>query len=315
MAADYVLFLHGVNTREDVANPAYADALFTRIVQDSSKELQLKKVALYWGDVAKVQEEKLRQTYLRSEKWPQFWFLHERENLLLQFMGDAVLYISRYVGAQIVETLKNQLAERLTGYQADDRLHLVSHSLGTVILFDLLFSSRWEAPDAPGRENAAWIRSLLYGVEPDPMQGIRIASVHTMGSPLGLFSLMDVDPSEQNRPGATHDITPRLQVFLEGLSKAREGKPLPWLNFAHPGDPLAYPIDPLLYDMVDGEKRYLAIRDQLAPSSTLLDDALALVKQQMIAMADFPNAHNSYWENEEVAKLIAEQINLSAQTP
>jgi len=314
MATDYVLFLHGVHTRQKVANPAYADSLFANIVRHSASSLQLKKIALYWGDVAQVQEDKLKNTYLRSETWPTFWFLNARENLLLQFIGDTVLYISRYIGAQIVMTLKNQIGDGLKGYQSDDRLHLVTHSLGTIILFDLLFSSRWEAPEAPGRDNAAWIRNVFYGVLPNPSQGIRVASVHTLGSPIGLFSLIDVDLSEQNRPDATHDITPRLQVFLQSLAQVREGKPLPWLNFAHSGDPLAYPLNPLLYDMVDGEKRFLTIQDYVAPTTGLLDKVLTLVKQSMIALVDFPHAHNSYWQNEEVAKLIAQTISASAQT-
>jgi hypothetical protein len=233
----------------------------------------------------------------------------------LQFIGDTVLYISRYVGAQILEKLKNQIDDGLKGSQSDDRLHLVTHSLGTIILFDLLFSSRWDAPEAPGRDNAAWIRSVIYGVEPNPLQGIRVASVHTMGSPIGLFSLMDVDPSEQNRKDATHDITPRLQLFLQRQTQVWGGKPLPWLNFAHPGDPLAYPLDPLLYDMVAGEKPFLTIQDHVAPTTGLLDKVLALIKQNIIALVDFPDAHNSYWQNEEVAKLIAQTISASVQTP
>lgn len=314
MATNYVLFLHGVNTRQKVTDPAYADSLFANIVRHSASSLQLKKIALYWGDVAQAQEDKLKKTYRRSAAWPTFWFLNARENLLLQFIGDTVLYLSRYVGAQIVEKLKNQIDDGLKGYQSDDRLHLVTHSLGTIILFDLLFSSRWDAPEAPGRDNVAWIRSLIYGVAPNPLQGIRVASVHTMGSPIGLFSLMDVDLSEQNRPDATHDITPRLQVFLKSLAQIRDGKPLPWLNFAHPGDPLAYPLNPLLYDIVDGEKRFLTIQDHVASTTSLLDMMLALVKQYTIALADFPNAHNSYWQSEEVAKLIAQTISASAQT-
>jgi hypothetical protein len=309
-----VLFLHGVNTRPTITHLDYADALFKLIARHSASSLQLKQITLYWGDVAQAQEDKLKNTYLRSQTWPTFWFLNAREKLLLQFIGDTVLYLSRYVGAQIVENLKNQMDEGLKGYQSDDRLHLVTHSMGTIILFDLLFSTRWDAPEAPGRDNAAWIRSVIYGVEPNPLQGIRVASMHTMGSPIGLFSLMDVDQSEQNRPDATHDITPRLQVFLKNLAQVREGKPLPWLNFAHPGDPLAYPLDPLLYDMVDGEKRFLTIQDHVAPTTGWLDKMLALVKKYMIALVNFPNAHISYLQNEEVAKLIAQTISASAQT-
>ncbi len=318
MVTDYVLFVHGVNTRQNAYDPIYADGLFANIqaqIARSAPSMQLKKLPLYWGDVTRDAEAQLKQTYEQSPTWRQFWFRDRRESLLLQFIGDTALYTSRYIGAKIVEVLKDQVVPILSACQPDDRLHVVTHSLGTIILFDVLFSSRWDPPEAPGHDSVMHIRSVVYGIEPNALQGIRIASLHTMGSPLGLYSLMDVDKSEQNQPFATHDITPRLQQFLWRLAQARGGRPLPWWNFAHPGDALAYPLIPLLYDLVDAERRYLAIQDQITHPMGWLDSVLGLVRQSTIALVDFFTAHRSYWQNQEVAAVIARTIRESVQTP
>jgi len=318
MVTDYVVFVHGVNTRENAYDPNYADGLFANIqaqITSSASSLQLKKVPLYWGDVTKDEETQLQQTYERSPTWPQFWFREVRDTLLLQFIGDTALYLSRYVGAKIVATLKDQMLAALGAPQPDDRLHLVTHSLGTIIFFDVLFSSRWDPPEAPGHDSVMQIRNLVYGIQPKVLEGIRSASFHTMGSPLGLYSLMDVDKSEQNRPFATHDITPRLQQFLRSLAQERGGRALPWWNFAHPGDPLAYPLVPLLYELLAIEQRYLAIQDQITHPMGLLDAVLGLINQSPIALLDTFTAHNSYWESQEVAIVIARTIRESAQPP
>jgi len=85
------------------------------------------------------------------------------------------------------------------------------------------------------------------------------------------------------------------------------------VNFAHPGDPLAYPLDPLLYNIVDGEKRYLAVHDQITPPMAWFERLLGLLRQGAIALLDFSVAHSSYWRNKEVAALIAHTIRESAQ--
>src|SRR5437667_260779 len=198
MVTDYVVFMHGVSTRENAYDPDYADHLFANIqeqITSRASSLQLKKVPLYWGDVTKDEEAQLKQTYERSPTWPQFWFRNARETLLLQFIGDAALYISRYVGAKIVEKLKDQLLGSLD----------------------------------------------------------------------------------------THDVTQRVQQFRRILAQARGGRPRPWSGFAHPGDPLADPLVPLLYEVLAIEQPYLTIHDQISHPIGLLDRVLGLISQSPIA--------------------------------
>ncbi|HKF38440.1 MAG TPA: hypothetical protein VKB35_16200 [Ktedonobacteraceae bacterium] len=104
MSTDYLLFIHGVNTRESASDPTYANQLFDLIkgqARQRAAGLQPQKVALYWGDVARDAEEQLKSTYQQAPTWPQFWFQRTREKLLLQFIGDVVLYISRAESAHV----------------------------------------------------------------------------------------------------------------------------------------------------------------------------------------------------------------------
>ena len=321
MATDYILFNHGVNTRETRPQPSYADPLFNLIQRyyHNPQGRALKKIALYWGDVNEDEEQDLLKTYRASAIWQKLWFLQFREQQLLQFVGDAALYISRSCGASVADALEKQAAAELQGYGSrDDRLHIVTHSMGTIILFDMLFSARWDPVDAPGHDSVAAIRSGLFGVSPNPGQGIRLGSISTMGSPIGFFSLMDVNQSMEDARDAngniisTHDITPRLEKLLDSLFK-ESGKKLPWYNFLHPGDPIAYPLEKLLPKLVDGKSQYIDIQDILTHLTTLSDLVAEPFSQTLVALLHGGEAHNSYWQSDLVAQQIAQVIERAVQ--
>jgi hypothetical protein len=317
MATDYVLFNHGVNTRDVRPQPTYADPLFDLIERyyDHPQGRTLKKIALYWGDVNEKEEQDLLKSYQSSSIWEKLWFLQFREKQLLQFTGDAALYISRAVGYKVADALKEQAIAGLQGYDPnEDRLHIVTHSMGTVILFDILFSARWDPDYIPGHSSVEVIRAGLFGVAPNPTQGIRLGSISTMGSPIGFFSLLDVTPGPQEMQDAeghilsTHDITPRLQQLLENLYQALGKKKLPWYNFVHPGDPIAYPLEKLLPQLVDAESRYIDIQDILTHTTSLSDLLTEPVSQTLFALLHGGEAHNSYWQLDQVAQQIAQAI-------
>jgi len=306
MATDYILFIHGVNTREVREQPEYADPLF-KLLQETKPDL--KKVALYWGKVNETAETDLLNKLHASPLWSQMWFRTFREKQILQFAGDAALYISRGIGARVINTLKTQALEGLKNAQPNDHLHLVTHSWGTVILFDLLFASRWDDEKVPGHDDVMAIRDTIYGVSgknPNPLQGIQVASLHTMGSPVAIFSLMDMSPGKDNTDStSSHDITPKLQKLLESLHEARKGEKLPWRNYIHPGDPIAYTLEELMSSLVDGDKRYLDIRDLITQEAGLFD---FLTEQTVLALLHGGDAHGSYWNSKKVAQEISSVI-------
>jgi len=191
MATDYVLFIHGVTVREP--EPAtYANGLFASIskyVEQKKSQNKnggrpsrtLKKVPLYWGNVGVPQEQALLAEYRSSSLWNRFWFRPLREGAFLRFTGDTALYLSRYVGGKVADKLKADAEQALgvgplDSFQPDpeDRLHLVAHSLGAVILFDILFSARWgqAGEGIPGWDSVQALRRAIYGVEPDSEKGI-----------------------------------------------------------------------------------------------------------------------------------------------
>ncbi|MBU7586027.1 MAG: hypothetical protein KAF91_24670 [Nostoc sp. TH1S01] len=334
MATDYVLFIHGVTIR----NRNYADKLFERLEQ-SAGDRKFQKIALYWGDVNTPAENHLLGELHSSSDWNQMWFRDFREQTILPFTGDAALYISRHVGAKVVHQLKMQAVDGgLDKAKDEDRLHLVTHSWGTVILFDILFASRWEDKNVPGHDDVMAIRDVIFGVDGekcDRDHGVKIASIHTMGSPVAIFSLTDVKsdqdetssrsshditPNGQTFMGhnetslrSSHDITPKLQTLLKSLQEARPREKLPWWNYIHPGDPIAYPLQKLMEGLVDGYTEDLEVKDVLTQSTGWLENLAGL---PLFAQTPLPlllsllpdNPHGSYWRNDDVIKKIIQIV-------
>jgi hypothetical protein len=67
VATDYVVFIHGVNPHQGRFQPSYADELFS-FIQNASETSprNLKKVVLYWEDVAREEEQMLLREYQQS---------------------------------------------------------------------------------------------------------------------------------------------------------------------------------------------------------------------------------------------------------
>ena len=321
MATDHILFIHGVNTRDEKEDPAYANKLIQKLNQTIDGNITLNPIPLYWGDVGSQAQADLLNLLEDSPAWKKLWFKEFRAKQLLQFAGDAAVYISRYVGSQVVDRLNQQANDGLKSFnQNEDRLHLVTHSWGTVILFDILFAARWDREDIPGHESAQQIRDTLFGVAPNIDTGLRLASVHTMGSPIALFSLIDVARGNEEARGEqelttdrgnkvnTHDITPRLEKLLESLFEKRQRMPLPWRNFIHPGDPVAWPLEKVMPHLVDRDSKYLEIKDIVTNNADLSDFLTQPISQSYLALLHGGDAHGSYWDSQQVANEIAQTI-------
>lgn len=325
MATDYILFVHGVNTRTKPESPDYAKELIAKIHQsnqDLKASLNFEMVPLYWGDVMTDAEEQLRTWFKESPIYKNFWFKDFRDNQLLRFAGDAALYISRYIGSDVVEQLKTQAILGLKDFQPEDRLHLVTHSWGTVILFDIFFAGRWDNEDIPGHKSAEVIRNQLFGIEPLPNTGIRIASIHTMGSPIAIANLINLK-REKMEPGQeltdikiettfTHDITLRLEKLLKTLYATRNTK-LPWRNFAHPGDPIANPLATVIPKLLDSRQEYLDIQDVLVNGSGPLEWLAKPMSGTFLSLINGGSAHSSYWQSKQVAQTITQTIQQTAK--
>jgi len=310
MAIDYVLFIHGVNNRDEQGVRRNFGQLFDRIrasVNDPSRNL--KPIYLFWGNVGAEPTQALNEGLKASPQWSKFWFQDFRTQQIVPFVGDAALYLSRYASAQIVRQFITQAAQQMGMSQeglraapySGDRIHFVTHSWGTVILFDILFAPRWEAAevDSETRQNVERIRTAFFGVGNDENRqlGFPIASIHTMGSPIALFSLLNIAGSR------SFNLTPNLKDLLESLSRLT-GKPLPWYNYAHPGDPIAYPLAGVLPLLLEEARKDVKIADVVTQGSFFWQ----LFSQTLLPILDGGNAHGSYWDNREVSATIAQVI-------
>ncbi len=313
MATDYLLFVHGVKTRNASEFRSLATNLFDgikRSVSDPSRVLI--PVFFFWGDLNLGPQQALLKGFEASPRWQDFWFRDFRTQQVLEFVGDAALYLSRHVGSELVKQLRASMVEAFKDVQPGDRLHLVTYSWGTVILFDILFAARWEDEklDEGVRTSVQRIRNLLFGIPLDgktPIpdanvyKGLPVASIHTMGSPIALFSLISVSGE------STHDLTPKLKDLLENLQNSRQ-KPLPWRNYAHPGDPIAYPLEGVMPLLLDANTAAVQVQDVITQKGNLLTRPFSQTIAPLLSGGD---AHGSYWKSDTVAKMIGETIRLA----
>jgi len=309
MATDYVLFIHGVNVRNRAAYETQANAMFQTIKATLNNPARtLKPVILYWGNVGEPSTNALLRGLEASSKWKDFWFQDLRKTQVLPFVGDAAMYLSRYISSATVKQIADQAFEQiglpleeLIHPPTGDRLHLVTHSWGTVVLFDILFATRWEDPDLfpATRELVENIRRGFFGVgsATEKNYGIPLGSIHTMGSPIALFNLINVGGP------VSFDLTPKLQEFLEALQTKMQ-KPLAWKNYAHPGDPIAYPLEGVMPLLLDKAQKLVDIEDIMSPSGLIG----GLFGQTIFPILNGGKAHGSYWTEPKVAQAIGKVI-------
>lgn len=298
---DYLLFIHGVSIREKREPSEYATELFN-LVKKHLPTKNLVEIPLYWGDITEGDLKLLEQKWESSATWRKLWFQNFRKNQLLRFVGDAALYISRTVGAHAVQAMYIQAAKSLNGFNPhEDRLHIVAHSWGAVILFDILFASRWDEPNQPGIDAVKKIRRFVYGV-PDEVgkkenieNGLKIASIHTMGSPLALYQLLA-------DPGSSHGVGKGLNDMLACYGN----KGLIWRNFLHPGDPITHPFETVLPTLLN-DSRLVDIHDLVVPLRGLEYFLLPLA-QFWFSLAYGGKAHGSYFDSNFIATEIAKSI-------
>lgn len=308
MPTDYVLFVHGVKTRSADDIKRIANSLLKQVTNCMAKDsCQLQLIVPFWGDLNLEATDDLRTGLKKSSKWKDIWFQDFRSGLLMDFVGDAALYISRHVGSQVVQRLQEEAAEVLKNAKPGDRLHLITHSWGTVILFDILFAARWEDPklDVSTRDRVEMIRRTLFGLPPDPKQGIHLASIHTMGSPIALFSLLNVTGR------SSHDLTPKLKELLGSLHSLKK-RPLAWKNYVHPGDPIAYPLEGVLPQLLDESADFVRIEDLICYKKDLVNWLTKPFRQTLLPMLGGGDAHQYYFESDVVARTIARVIEASA---
>ncbi|MCF4967866.1 hypothetical protein [Nostoc sp. CMAA1605] len=212
-------------------------------------------------------------------------------------MGDAFTYLNIERGAKIRETITLHLNELIQDYPDENELHIVAHSMGTVILWDMLFSDKFSSGDS-----AFMFRDLING-------RVKLKSITTMGSPILLFNMiLDIKKHQ------IHD-------FMSDFTQQN----LRWTNIIHASDLIAYPLGASL--KINNVPNLLINDKFISTSANDLETTVRAVAafpaveaaskmnaniNQVLYMASLASgaadAHINYWHCPQTAKIIVDNI-------
>jgi hypothetical protein len=224
-----IFFIHGVGTK----NANYANNLVKNINQNfirTEQETEALFYSSFWGNLF---NNKKSQTINFIEKdvveaiskhkipkWLQkdvYRYKERRFQFINEFLGDFLIYQNPLRGQSIRDIVIQQFLQFVEDHPQKNEVHLVAHSLGCLILWDLLFSQ-----ELKNDEKVSYFRQR--------MSKLGLESITTLGSPL-LFikQFLDIDFSP-------------LSSFVDA-NKTFDGEyALRWINVIHSSDVIAYPM-------------------------------------------------------------------------
>ncbi|MBD2059917.1 hypothetical protein H6F88_28670 [Oculatella sp. FACHB-28] len=237
-----VFFIHGVGTK----NASYADHLIRNTKSELFRQCTEQPVNFYssfWGNLFNNKKHQVVE-YLDKDisrfctNHPEYEdycsriyrYKQRREKLINNFLGDFLIYQNPKRGKMIRSAILEQFNQFLKDHPESQEIHFVAHSLGSFILWDLLFSD-----DLDSNDPAYLLREKLDQIE--------LASITTLGSPLlFLKQMFDLDFSAI----ATHLAKPK-KANLESSCKLR------WVNVIHSSDLVAYPLHAAIEKEISSE--------------------------------------------------------------
>lgn len=289
-----VFFLHGVATKDADYSKPLQNLLREEFVD--RKQSLPHFYAGFWGNVLKQTDQmwnwihrdlqEIKTIHPKIEIQEIFRYQEMREGFISQFFGDALTYFNSERGLDIRDTIAEQLYKFLKHHPQETDLHIVSHSLGTVILWDILFSDRFASDDP-----AYTIRSLIAASHQDSAGKVCLKSLTTMGSPILFFNMMLGVVPEQ----------------VETFAATYKTEPLRWLNLIHASDMIAYPLRSSLNT---ARIPHLFFQDQfIQVDANGAEKAARILGQAHAAIAvGISDAHSSYWRSCRTAKLVANNL-------
>jgi hypothetical protein len=292
-----IFFIHGVATRDC----EYADSLTNNLKKEVFNQTNILPYCYssFWGDTlndfAKVWNYVHQDLQLAKAKYPDrreddiFSYPDFRQGFLSKFIGDFLTYFNSQKGRSIRQKIAKQLYDFLKAHPNDNELHIISHSLGTVILWDILFSQRFIHDE---KEPALAIRKVIEGLEPiSPNRQVKLHSITTMGSPILLLNTM---------LGIKTEI---INNFAESYTE----KPLRWLNMIHASDLVAYPLTSSFGNNISPN---LLLRDEFIVEDANLWESMArtIGHSGMAIASGTGEAHVKYWDHPQCLQLLTDNI-------
>jgi len=287
-----VFFIHGVNTQQ----ASYANHL----IKNMRGELKNPKndpifYASFWGNQfnnLKHQMVSNIETDFRKacSMHPEHKILHkdmyryrdQRSQFINSFLGDFLVYQNKDRGQQIRRILLEQLNQCLKDHPNETELHFVAHSLGSLILWDLLFVEDLE------RDDPAFTFREIVG-------SMTVKSISPLGSPLLFFKqMLNLDFSDLH-----------LSSFLK---ENKSPYKLQWVNIIHSSDLVAYPLMAAIKSEISPD---IFFSDQYVwQDANSTEATLHLMSGQSdAAMAvAAEDAHSSYFKNNKDGRITARLI-------
>ena len=290
-----VFFIHGVATHD----VKYGDKLKSLIKEEfDQRDKPLPYFySSFWGDVLRdvgkiwnwihqdLQE--VKRDYPQTSIDDIFRYRKFREGFLSEFGGDFLSYLNPERGALIRKLIAQQLYDFLKNNPEETELHIVTHSLGSVILWDVLFSERLNSKDPVN-----YIRAMIKGfIQTGKTKKIELKSITTMGEPiLFLNTMLEVSPDK-----------------VKQFANSYQNEPLRWINIIHSSDLVAYPLRSSLNL---NSSDHLFLRDEyISTDANLAEKTARAVGQLDAAMAlGVADAHGWYWHCPRTAILITDNI-------
>ena len=286
----HVVVIHGMG--EGDRSEGYSLPLQTLIAKHMGPAADsLRYHEVNWADIGQAEETRLLAQNILPSKWHPFDVFQLGDSLmegvdrlrgmstefrkfLINSIGDVFTYLTPPGKQAIQERVKQKIfearAEQIeAGVSGSHYVSVLAHSLGSVGIYDL---ARYFGETQEGREEVGTAA---------------LANLFTFGSPLALFSLL-----EYGQPRPVADAS--QSVLADGQSAQQDPHPysqrgirldLPegaWLNFYDQQDAVACTLHDLYAPQND-------VRDRPVQTGVL-------------------HAHTRYWENDDMAREIAEQL-------
>jgi hypothetical protein len=279
----FVFFIHGVSTK----NSSYADALIKNIKKEIAKRQPKNEIdfySSYWGNLFNNKkhqiiaciEEDFSRACDKHQEYKQYHndiyrYKRRREQLISNFLGDFLIYQNPERGKAIRRAILEQLNQFIRDHPGDNQIHFIAHSLGSIILWDLLFS------DTLTRGDPAFIFR-------EQLNPINLVSITTLGSPLLFFKqMLDIDFST-------------VDSFLEKSHKGNDIDmcKLRWVNVIHSSDLIAYPLKAAIENEISS--KILFFDQYVWQDANGTEKTLRSLGQPNLAMViAAEDAHSSYF--------------------
>lgn len=249
------------------------------------------------------------QPLLSSEyAWNNLSGLKMRNEILLPLSLSLVLLNSRALGHKFSKKVVQCLLKLISDSRnPNGKLHIICHGLGSNLLLDALFSSKWTVEKTQGNEDPVYeLRSLIKGLgSAYPQKGLELETVHFMGTNLTYYQWIHLFEPVLNRQ---NPFAYNYQDYRAGISAISSRYKTRWYNFLYSGDLLAFPA--IEDEALRFSNRMSGIQNIIIRSkfSMIVEMIQRCIGKPVITSFFFSSSHQKYWSDKRVTSRISQTI-------